>query len=104
MNIQSVVVSSADKLDVREFHVREELSSLFEINVVAVSDNPSIDFESVVGKPARFTLHGRVGGGHGPRNWTGIASELYQERVETAGLSTYHLTIVPTLWLLTQRR
>jgi type VI secretion system secreted protein VgrG len=101
---QSVTVASGDLLDVREYHVHEAISSLFEIALTAVSDNPSVDFESVVGRPARFTLHGRIGGGHGARTWTGVASELYQVRVEPAGLSIYQLTIVPTLWLATQRR
>ena len=36
--------------------------------------------------------------------WTGVCSHIEQVQAETTGLSTYHLRIVPTLWLLTQRR
>ncbi len=43
-------------------------------------------------------------GSPGQRGWTGLCSELQQLQVEEGGLSTYHLVIVPTLWLLTQRR
>ena len=100
----SVTIASGDSLDVREFHVHEALSSLFEITLTALSDNPDIDFESVAGREASFTLHGRVGGGTGARVWTGLAAELHQIRVEPEGLSTYHLRIVPVLWLTTQRR
>ncbi|XXT18673.1 type VI secretion system tip protein TssI/VgrG [Sorangium sp. So ce429] len=93
-------VASDDALDVRSFSVQERLSSLFQVNLVAVSDNPSIDFDAVVGQPARFTLRA---GAH-DRFWSGLCSHLDQVRVEPSGLSTYQLTIVPTMWLLTQRK
>ncbi len=93
-------VASNDGLDVRNFAVQERLSSLFQVNLVAVSDNPSIDFDAVVGQPARFTLHA----GTHDRLWTGLCNHFEQVRVEPSGLSTYQLSIVPTLWLLTQRK
>ena len=93
-------VASSDRLDVRNFAVQERLSSLFQVNLVALSDNPSIDFDAVVGQPARFTLHA----GTHDRFWTGLCNHFEQVRVEPSGLSTYQLSIVPTLWLLTQRK
>ena len=42
-------IASGDALDVRRFDVSERMSSLFQISIVAVSDNPDIDFEAVVG-------------------------------------------------------
>ncbi|KYF86399.1 hypothetical protein BE20_29220 [Sorangium cellulosum] len=95
-----VEVASGDALDVRNFSVQERLSSLFEVNLVAVSDNASIDFDAVVGQPARFTLRA---GAH-DRSWSGLCNHLEQVRVEPGGLSTYQLTVVPTMWLLTQRK
>ena len=93
-------VASGDGLDVRNFAVQERLSSLFQVSLVAVSDNPSIDFDAVVGQPARFALHG----GLHERFWTGLCNHFEQVRVEPSGLSTYQISIVPTLWLLTQRK
>jgi type VI secretion system secreted protein VgrG len=100
----AVTIASGDALDVRDFSVHEAMSSLFTVTLTCVAENPDIDFEAVVGKEASFTLHGRVGGGMGARTWTGICDELHLLAVEEAGLSTYHVRIVPSLWLATQRR
>ncbi|MBW2523344.1 MAG: type VI secretion system tip protein VgrG [Deltaproteobacteria bacterium] len=97
-------VATDDAFDVRDFFVREELSSLFEVEVVARSANPNVDFEQVVGRPAKFGLRAVVGGTSSGRLWSGLCSELDQLEVETRGVCTYRLRIVPTLWLATQRR
>jgi type VI secretion system secreted protein VgrG len=96
-----VKVASGDVFDIREFSVHEQMSSLFNVSLIALSDNPNIDFESVVGQPASFRIS--LGAGK-KRYWTGICNELQQLVSEESGLSTYRLSIVPTLWLLTQRR
>ncbi|AGP42298.1 hypothetical protein SCE1572_52050 [Sorangium cellulosum So0157-2] len=67
--------------------------------------------DSVVGKPASFRLES--GYAHltsgGTRLWNGICSHFQQlqavvpQRGQSA-LHTYHIRIVPELWLLTQRR
>ncbi|XXT23156.1 type VI secretion system tip protein TssI/VgrG [Sorangium sp. So ce429] len=100
-----VEVASGDALDIRQFSVHERLSSLFAISLIAVSENTDITFDNVVGKPATFTVHS----GLHTRRWSGICNHLLQIRVEegapsTPTLATYELSIVPTLWLLTQRR
>jgi type VI secretion system secreted protein VgrG len=97
----TVTVASGDSLDVRDFSVEERLSDLFAIRLTAVSENADIDFEAVVGKDASFSLTWR---GSDKRTWQGLCTELHQVRVETTGLSTYHIVIAPTLWLATQRR
>ena len=99
----SVELASGDSFDVREFQVHERMSNLFEVRLVGLTDNPNVDFESIVGQKARFVLH------HGQslgtqRIWTGVCNELEQLSVEETGLSSYHISIVPTLWLATQRR
>ena len=96
-----VSVASGDTFDIREFSVHEQMSSLFNVSLVALSDNPNVDFESVVGQPARFRMS--IGGGK-KRYWSGICNELQQLTSEESGLSSYRLSIVPALWLLTQRR
>jgi type VI secretion system secreted protein VgrG len=100
----SVTIASGDTLHVREFDVHERISALFSITLTVVSENPDIDFEAAVGHPASFTLSSGISAASRPRTWTGVLSQLHQLAVEEAGLSTYHLEIVPTLWLLTQRR
>lgn len=95
----SVTVGSGDALDVRKFHVNAKMSTIFEAKIVAVCENHDIDFEGVVGQSASFSVQGR-----GSCTLTGICNHFQQIGVEESGLSTYELTLVPTLWLLTQRR
>jgi type VI secretion system secreted protein VgrG len=98
-----VTIASKDELDVREFSVHQSMSSLFTVTLTAVSRNPDIDFEAVVGQEASFKLHGGGTDGKG-KTWHGICNELHQIAVEDSGLSTYHLRIVPKLWLASQRK
>ncbi|MBK9258553.1 MAG: type VI secretion system tip protein VgrG [Polyangiaceae bacterium] len=100
----SVELASGDSFDVREFTVNERMSQLFEVRLVALTDNPNVDFESIVGQKARFVLHHGHGLAGSQRIWTGICNELEQLAVEETGLSSYHVAIVPTFWLATQRR
>lgn len=93
-------IASGDKLDVRNFSVQERISSLFQVNLIAICGNPSIDFEAVIGQTASF----KVRTGMQERSWSGLCNHIEQIKAETEGKSTYQLTIVPTLWLLTQRR
>jgi len=99
-----VTIASGDSLDVRQFSVVERMSSLFEITLLVVSENPDIDFEAAIGQAANFSIGGEGALSPGLRGWTGLCSELQQLAVSEGGLSTYHLVLVPTLWLLTQRR
>jgi type VI secretion system secreted protein VgrG len=99
----SAHIASGDAIDVRQFSVNERMSSLFEITLDVVCDNANIDFEAAVGQEASFTIGGGASG-TASRTWKGLCSELHQIAVEDDGLSTYHLTIVPALWLATQRR
>jgi type VI secretion system secreted protein VgrG len=97
--------SKEDSLSVRRFAVREAMSSLYEISVVARSPNEDLDLEAIVGQPASLSIAaGLAHAPHGARRWGGVCNFMEQEQAEETGLSTYHLRIVPTLWLLTQRR
>ncbi|WP_437293133.1 type VI secretion system Vgr family protein [Sorangium sp. So ce426] len=98
VNLEATI-ASGDALDVRRFQVDERISSLFEVSLTAVSENPDIDFESVVGQPMRFVVRGRH-----TRAWTGVCKDLQQTAVEERGVSTYQLSLVPALWLSSQRR
>jgi type VI secretion system secreted protein VgrG len=100
----SMSVASGDPLDARELTVHERMSSLFSVAVTAVSDNPEIDFEAVIGKEARFEAEVGLAGGVRTRVWTGICKGIRQQAVEPSGLSTYAIEMVPTLWLACERR
>jgi type VI secretion system secreted protein VgrG len=100
----SVRLASGDAFDIRDFFVHEQLSGLFQVSLLARCDNPNVDFEAAVGQQARFELRGGHGGGLLSRSWEGICNELEQLGTVTEGLSTYRISIVPTLWLATQRR
>lgn len=96
--------SKEESLSVRRFAVSEEMSSLFSVAIWARSPDDDLDLETIVGKPAWF----RLGTGarldrSGARTFTGVCCHLEQQRAESTGLSSYHLRIVPRLWLLTQR-
>ncbi|EYF01416.1 type VI secretion system Vgr family protein [Chondromyces apiculatus] len=98
-------------LSVRRFSVEEGISNLFTVSVWARSESPSIDLEGIVGQQASLKVesgyvHAKLGGG---RFWNGVVRTIQQvQAVQPTGsgdqLSTYHINIVPRLWLLTQRR
>lgn len=109
--LQLSFASGESTLSVRRFSVRESVSSLFTVDVMARSPDPSIDLEALVGKPASFRLVSgyKFAALGGARYWSGICNhaELVKGVTPQAGekpLSTYYLRIVPQLWLLTQRR
>jgi type VI secretion system secreted protein VgrG len=96
--------SGESTLSVRRFSVREAMSGLFTVSIQARSPNDDLDLESIVGKPAMFrVVSGLLGAHQDTRLWSGVCSELELTRVESSGLSTYALTLVPNLWMLTQR-
>jgi type VI secretion system secreted protein VgrG len=96
---------TAAPFDVRSFSAEEAMSTLFSVRIVGMHPLPSIDFDSVVGKPAEFTVAAPDGAGQS-RIWSGVVSELELLRAvpDGEGLSTYSLTLVPRLWFLSQGR
>ncbi len=96
----SITVASGDELQVRQFTVQARMSSLFVVTLVATCKNADVDFDAVVGQPARFSIRS----GPYERSWSGLCNRLQQIGIEEGGASTYHVNIVPMLWLATQRR
>ena len=99
----AVSVASGEALDVRQFQVAERMNELFEISLVAMSDNPDLDFEAIAGQRMTFTVR-KDTGEHDSRTWTGLCRHIEQVSIEERGLSAYRLVLVPALWLLTQRK
>ena len=106
MPLLELKVSSPEPdLSVRKFAIREAVNTLYSIGVVFRTKSPALDLEAIVGKPAEFHVvsgyqHVRLGG---DRTWTGLCNQVELVQVEAGGLSTYALSIVPHLWLLTQK-
>jgi type VI secretion system secreted protein VgrG len=97
--------SKEDSLSVRHFAVREEMSRLFDVAVLARSPHDEIDLETIVGQPAGFALASdSTYLRNTTRVWTGICSHMELLQVEPTGLSTYFVKIVPSLWRTTLRR
>ncbi|MFO0761044.1 MAG: type VI secretion system tip protein TssI/VgrG [Byssovorax sp.] len=90
-------------LDVRRFSVNEALSALFSVDVWAMSAQGDLDLDAIVGRAASLHIHPGALQGSG-RAWSGICAFMEQVHAEPTGLSTYHMRVVPKLWLLTQRR
>ena len=94
-------IASGDPLDVRHFHVSAGPSAPFEATVTCVSENHDIDLEAVVGQAGSFSI--QWDGGE-PRTFSGVVRSFEQTAAEDRGLSTYRMTLVPKIWLLSQRR
>ncbi len=97
------------ELSVRRFSVHEAVSTPFTLSVWARSESPAIDIGAIIGQPAGLRIvsgYANVTGG-GSRVWSGVCSYMEQTHAERRGnkvQSTYHLRIVPHLWLLEHRR
>ena len=64
-----------------------------------------IDLDALVGQGASLAIESGLAFAHAAkRTWTGVCRHAAQIRAEPTGLSTYEIVIVPSLWLLTQRR
>jgi type VI secretion system secreted protein VgrG len=105
MPVLELTVASGDALSVRSFTVREAVSQPFEVAVVARCADPSVDLDAIVGREASFRMVAEMRGSrHVERRWRGVCHLAEQEQATPNGLSTYRFQIVPSLWLLTQRR
>ncbi len=99
-------LASKIQLSVRRFSAHEGISSLYEVSVWAMSHDPSVDLDAIVGKDGAFEVATGYANAHGggARRFAGMVSVAEQLQAEPTGLSTYFVRIVPKLWRLTQRR
>lgn len=98
-------VDTEDHFDVREIVVEDGLSRLYSAEIVALSQNPAVAFELIIGKAAELQVRvsdNVLAGERAPR-YRGIVAEIHQLRSEDTGLSTYRLKVVPRLFLLQHR-
>ncbi len=85
--------------DARSVVLHDAMNALFEVDVLAVSSAHDVDFDPIVGEPARVDLVVRGS----RRTIAGVVAEAELISFEPSGLSTYRFRVVPPMWLLTQR-
>jgi len=92
-----------DQLLIHSLEVSEGLSSLFEMHVEVLHDNAKpFKASEILGKPVTIQLNQNPSTGN-LRYFSGIVNRLSQgDAVEW--FSFYYLTVVPHVWLLTQRK
>ena len=88
-----------DDIQVLRFELVERLSVPFELRVEISSRDLDLDFEAVIGERALMTLKND----HGERFVHGICNR-FEQVAQTQRHAYYELTIVPKLWLLSQRQ
>lgn len=85
-------------LSVRRFRVEEQLNQPFRIELEGVAPDDALDLGDRVGRRAEFILTGVA-----ERRWIGRCERFRMVRAEDDGMTTYALSIVPSLWRLSQR-
>jgi len=99
-----LVVASGEKLDVREFAIRESIDALFEVRLYALTRNADVKFDDIIGKTASFELRTDTLDESKNRLWEGVCSRIEQVGVDDENLSGYEVVLVPKVWRLTQRK
>lgn len=90
---------SGAALEARALRLRDPLGGLYDIDLTAVSEAHQLDFDAIIGAPASMGIQLDSGP---RRTFRGVCSSIEHVKVEETGLSTYHLRLVPALWLATQ--
>jgi type VI secretion system secreted protein VgrG len=88
-----------DKVLIVRASINEQLGRLFQMEVELASDNPNLDFSSVVGGNATIRLD--LPDSKTPRFFNGFVSRFVQTDASTNS-GRYHATLVPWLWFLTR--
>ena len=87
-----------DVFHVRRFSIKESLSKLWSVSVIASSDNENVALTDIVGKGAGFRVSNTSEDGD-PRIWTGLVEHCEQLHANTTSgstaQSTYYFHLVP---------
>jgi type VI secretion system secreted protein VgrG len=87
-----------DQLKFRSMSALEEMSRLFELQVIAISEDPALDVDTILGLAAQISLEVA----DDTKRWFhGIVVAFGLEGVDGRHF-TYRLTLRPWLWLLTR--
>lgn len=106
-------VKIKEELSVRQFAASEGLSQMFSLQLAVMSPKPDIDLARIVGFDASLRIDsGKSNAADRVRYWTGICSHMelahiapQDQKADQLGTSehTYQMTVVPRLFLLSQR-
>jgi type VI secretion system secreted protein VgrG len=94
----TITTPLGDRLIFRSMQAHEALSHLFTYEVELLSTDPDIQASSLLGKS--LTVHVDMGE-HAPRHFNGIVARFAYAGTH-GRYSTYHATLRPSLWLLSQ--
>ena len=84
-----------DKLLLNEVTIEERVSAPFRMHLELLSEEPSVDFAQLVGKPMGVMMVSL----HGERYFHGIVRR-FRQKAPDAGLYAYEAELVPWLWSL----
>lgn len=90
----------ADVLLPERMEMREAMNALFELSIAVRSKRTDLKPEELVGKLVDVSVEAGLGE---RRSWNGLVVALSEGPMVTRGLRSYHLTIVPQHWLMTQK-
>ena len=79
--------------------INEQLGRLFTIDLELSSDNPALDFSTIVGGNATIRLELPK---NETRYWNGYVSRFVQTEADARAGGSYRATLVPWLWFLTR--
>ena len=88
--------AGADKLLLRSCRGEEGLSMPFQFNLDMVSEDPAVDFSSIIGQPATISIESS---GSATRYVNGIMTRFVQAGT-SGNFTTYHGELRPWFWLL----
>ncbi|HEX7600812.1 MAG TPA: phage late control D family protein, partial [Polyangiaceae bacterium] len=109
MPLVTLTCAVGSPFEVRRFKIHEGISDVFRVEAEVTATDPNVDLEAIIGREAGLELQsGYAHATKGQRVWTGICNHIQQVQGVTTGLgtiavSTYLVSIVPILWMLTQR-
>ena len=96
--VQITTPLGANKLLVRSFEGEEQISGLFRYTIVLDSEDPSLSFTDIVGKPVTLTIPLSSGDSQYLNGIVGRFSQAGRDKRFT----TYVAEVYPWLWLLTR--
>ncbi len=99
MHEAELKTSAGDKLIFRSLSTHEEISQLFEFHVTALSKDPAVLTDAILGTAATVKFKCWQGD---PRCWSGIVASYGIDGSE-GGYHRFRLVLRPWLWLATRR-
>ena len=85
-----------DSLLIRSAQISEQLGQMFQISIMAASEDHNIKISDIIGQNVTLRLRHKDGS---ERLWNGFVAQFNQAG-DTGELQQYNMTVVPWLWFL----